>query len=60
MQTTVAVASADPDDPVETTGSLPVRPGLALVNAPLPPRRPQEFAAGALPTSLFAATRRIP
>ncbi len=60
VQTTVAVASADPDDLVEITGSLPVRPGLALVNAPLPPRRPLEFAAGPLPTSLFAATRRIP
>ncbi len=60
VQTSVAVASADPEDPVTVTGSLPVPPGLALVNAPLPPRRPVEFAAGFVPNSLFAAPRRIP
>ena len=60
VQTSVAVASADPDDPVTVTGSLPAPPGLALLNAPLPPRRPVEFAAGFVPNSLFAAPRRIP
>jgi len=58
--TRVTVASADPEDVPMTTGSLPVPPGPALVNAPLPPRRPAEFATDPLSHSLFAAPRRIP
>lgn len=57
---TIAVASADPDDLPATTGSLaarPLLPGLALINAPLPPRRPAEFAASPAPNSLFVPRR---
>jgi hypothetical protein len=55
------LASADPDDFPVTTGALPAAaPGPALVNAPLPPRRPAEFAARFAPNSLFAPPRRGP
>ncbi|GJD34238.1 lytic transglycosylase domain-containing protein [Methylobacterium aerolatum] len=56
----VQVASADPDDGPATTGSLalPATPaGPALVHAPLPPRRPVEFATARLSTTLFDAPR---
>lgn len=58
----IAVASADLDSLPATTGSLaapPVPPGLALVNAPLPPRRPAEFGAGPSPNSLFAPRKGL-
>lgn len=58
----LAVASADPESLPVTTGSLgasPVPPGLPLVNAPLPPRRPAEFGAGPLPNSLFAPRKGL-
>ena len=54
------LASADPEDVPVTTGALaesPVPAGPALVNAPLPPRRPAEFGAAPLPNSLFAPRR---
>ncbi len=58
----VAVASADPESLPATTGSLAspsLPPGLALVNAPLPPRRPAAFGANVAPSSLFAPRKGL-